>query len=115
MKEIKKEKPLEDEFSKTTKDTFLEKLGNTIIDFCSSWLFLFLNIIFFTFWLISGYGFNLLTLWVSLEAIILTVLILIQNKKVEKSDRNRSIKDYKIDTSMAKRLKRIEKKLDKLK
>lgn len=111
---MNKEKNLQDEFSKKNEDTFAEKLGSKIIDFISSWIFLFINIIFFTFWLITGYNYNLLTFWVSIEAIILTIFILIQNKQVEKSDRNRSIKDYKIDTSVAKRLKRMEKKMDKL-
>jgi uncharacterized membrane protein len=113
-KQSEKTPALEDEFSIITKDSFGEKIGNVIIEFASSWVFLVLNIAFFSVWLLSGLNFDLLTMWVSLEAIVLTVLILIQNKHVEKSDRNRSIKDYKIDVSTAKRLKRMESKLDEL-
>ncbi len=113
-KQEKKSLTLEDEFSIKTKDSFGEKFGNSIIDFASSWTFLIINIILFTVWLLSGLNFDLLTMWVSLEAIVLTVLILIQSKQLEVSDRSRSIKDYKIDSSMAKRLKRIEIKLDEL-
>ena len=111
-KKEKKESVLEDEFSIKTKDSFAEKTGNAIIDMTASWWFLIFNLAFFFSWLVSGLNFELLTMWVSLEAIVLTVLILIQSKQVEKSDRSRSIKDYKIDTSMAKRLKRMESKLD---
>jgi len=101
----KKDKKLpvyEDEFSIKAKDSFGEKFSNAIIDFSASWIFLIFNILFFTFWLLSGLNFVLLTMWVSLEAIVLTILILIQTKQVEKSDRSRSIKDYKIDQTTEK-------------
>ncbi len=111
-KERDKSSNLEDEFSIKAKDSFGEKVGNAIIGFASSWAFLIINIFFFAVWLLSGLNFDLLTMWVSLEAIVLTVLILIQSKQLEESDRSRSIKDYKIDASMAKRLKRMELKLD---
>ena len=111
-KERDKSSNLEDEFSIKAKDSFGEKVGNAIIGFASSWAFLIINIFFFAVWLLSGLNFDLLTMWVSLEAIVLTVLILIQSKQLEESDRSRSIKDYKIDASMAKRLKRMESKLD---
>ncbi len=113
-KQEKKSLTLEDEFSIINKDTFLEKVGNSIVWFASSWTFLIINIVFFAVWLLSGLNFDLLTMWVSLEAIVLTVLILIQSRQLDLSDRSRSIKDYKIDSSMAKRLKRMESKLDEL-
>ena len=38
---------IEDEFSAGMKDTFSEKLGQGIVNFIGSWLFLLLNIVFF--------------------------------------------------------------------
>jgi uncharacterized membrane protein len=112
---MKKRKRIEDEFSRQTKDELKEKIGNLIIDFSSSWSFLFLNVIFFTVWLSGGFDYNTLTLIVSLEAIILSVLLLIGGGIKEKSDRERAIKDYKMNYSMAKKIKNIEMEVRKIK
>lgn len=115
---IKDKNPIfskEDEFSKQIKDTLLEKFGNRLISFFSSWTFLILHIIFFAVWLSFGLYYDLLTFWVSLEAIILAILILIRTKIEQESDRQRAIKDYKIDLSVAKKLKEMEKQIKELK
>ena len=106
-----KEVELEDEFSIATKDSFIERFGIIIIDFVGSWLFLIINIVAFALWLIFNLHYDWLTLWVSLEAIIITVLILIYATKTEKSDRQRAIKDYKIDILIVKKLRRMEERL----
>lgn len=107
-------KIIEDEFSRETKNTPSEKLAKKIIDLVGSWTFLFFNLAIFAGWLLLNLNYNYLTFWVSLEAIVLTVLILIKANKDEASDRNRNIKDYKIDTSIAKRIKTVEKKIDEI-
>ncbi len=107
--------PKEDEFSKQIKNTPLEKFGNHLINFFSSWTFLVLHLLFFAFWLLIGLYYDLLTFWVSLEAIILSILILIRTKIEQESDRQRAIKDYKIDLSVAKKLKDLEKEIAELK
>ncbi len=108
------EKEIEDEFSVAAKDTFPEKLGNSIINFVGSWTFLIINVVFFALWLIFRLYYDWLTFWVSLEAIVITLLILINATIKEKNDRQRAIKDYKIDLSVAKRLKKVEERLKKI-
>ena len=86
--------------------TFLDKISDFITDFSGSELFIFLHIIWFSFWLVYNlsvkdpfdpFPFGLLTLIVSLEAIILATFILVsQNRQSEVSDM-RSELDFQID------------------
>jgi len=106
---------IEDEFSAGMKDTFSERLEQGIVNFIGSWLFLLLNIVFFVLWLILKLSYNQLTFWVSLEAIVLSVLILINANKETENDRKRAIKDYKIDMSVAQRVKGMEREIKEMK
>jgi len=107
--------PKEDEFSKQINRTNIEKLENQLINFFSSWVFLLLHIVVFVLWLLADLHYDLLTFWVSLEAILLSILILIRSKIEQRSDRQRAIKDYKIDLSVAKKVKELEKEIREMK
>ncbi len=107
--------PKEDEFSKQINRTNIEKLENQLINFFSSWVFLLLHIVVFVLWLLADLHYDLLTFWVSLEAILLSILILIRSKIEQRSDRQRAIKDYKIDLSVAKKVKELEKEIKEMK
>lgn len=86
--------------------TKAEKISDWITDFCGSMLFVYLHVAWFGFWIVYNldediafdpYPFGLLTLIVSLEAIILATFILVsQNRQSEVFDR-RSELDYQID------------------
>ncbi|MBU0708859.1 DUF1003 domain-containing protein [Patescibacteria group bacterium] len=105
---------LEDEFSRELTNSMVEKFLRRVVGWVGSWFFLFLNVIWFFIWIICGRYYDLLTFWVSLEAIILAILILINGNRGLESDRNRAIKDYKIDLSTARKLKNIEKEIKEL-
>lgn len=105
---------LTDEFTAKTEDTWLERMEIKLVGVIGSWAFLLANVVWFTVWIVGGHDFEWLTFWVSLEAIILSILILINENRELEHDRERAIKDYKIDLSMAKRIKRLEKKIDRL-
>lgn len=109
------EKILEDEFSLKAKDTFIEKVERFLVKRVGSWSFLVVNLIWFAVWIYYDWNFEKLTFWVSLEAIVLAVLILINANKEIEHDRERAIKDYKIDATVAKRVKEIEKDLTEIK
>lgn len=88
------------------KESISDKISDKITDFCGSMAFIYIHIVWFGFWLIYNlavknpfdpFPFGLLTLIVSLEAIILATFILIsQNRQSEVSDM-RSELDYQID------------------
>jgi len=105
---------LEDEFTQEIRNTIPKKIGKGLIKATGSWVFLILNLVFFAWWMLLGRHYDLLTFWVSLEAIVLSILILINVNQESLSDRRRSIKDYKIDLSVAQRVKRVEEELKKL-
>jgi len=83
-----------------------DKISDIITDFCGSMLFVYLHIIWFTLWLLYNltvpdpfdpFPFGLLTLVVSLEAIILATFILIsQNRQGEVTDLRAEL-DYQTD------------------
>ncbi len=89
----------------------IDKVSDRITDFTGSMFFVYFHIIWFSSWVIYNmdvqvafdpYPFGLLTLIVSLEAIILATFILIsQNRQAEISDM-RSELDYEIDISSEK-------------
>jgi uncharacterized membrane protein len=105
---------IEDEFSSATKDSFKEKLGQGLISIIGSWPVVFIHIAFFGVWLWQGWHYEWLTFWVSLEAIILALLILIEANDKSESDRQRAIKDYKVNMSVAQKVKEMDKKLDEI-
>lgn len=86
--------------------TFGQRLADTIAEFSGSIPFLILNTVFFGVWLsmnafppvaFDPYPFGLLTMIVSLEAIFLSIFVLVsQNRQAEK-DRIRNELDYQVN------------------
>ena len=103
-----------DEFTAQAEDAWVERMETKLVKGIGSWWFLLINLVWFVVWIVGDYNFEKLTFWVSLEAIVLAVLILINENKELKHDRERAIKDYKIDLSMAKKIKSLEKKLNQV-
>ncbi|MBU1110339.1 DUF1003 domain-containing protein [Patescibacteria group bacterium] len=110
----KLETKLEDEFSRKTEDAPMERFQHRLIAFCGSWAFLILNLVLFSVWIVMGFHYEWLTFWVSLEAIVLAILILINENRDTESDRQRAIKDYKVDMTTARKLKEIQKEIGEL-
>lgn len=80
------------------KKNIITKVADGITGFCGSFTFVYLHIVWFTFWIlwntgllglspIDSYPFGLLTMTVSLEAIFLSMFVLIsQNRMTELAD-----------------------------
>lgn len=102
-----------------------ERVADKIASFVGSWPFVYIHIVWFGVWIllpVEPFPYGLLTMIVSLEAILLATLILMAQNRQEKRDRHRSEADYETDLEAEKRveliqghLKRLEKeKLDKI-
>lgn len=102
-----------------------QRLADKIADFVGSWPFIGLHIVWFTVWIMlpaEAYPYGLLTMIVSLEAILLTTLVMISQNRQAKRDRHQADADYdtnvqaKIEIEqLQKHLARIEdEKLDKI-
>lgn len=86
--------------------TLVDKISDLITDFCGSIPFIYIHVVWFGFWIIYNlywpypfdpYPFGLLTLIVSLEAIILATFILISQNRQSQVFDQRSELDYQVD------------------
>jgi CRP/FNR family cyclic AMP-dependent transcriptional regulator len=107
------------------KRTVVMKMADWIADFSGSLPFLFIHVGIFFFWIILnlhifGFGdfdpfpFGLLTMVVSLEAIILSVFVLLsQNRQIER-ERVRSDIEYDVNLKAELQIQHLHEKLDRL-
>jgi CRP/FNR family transcriptional regulator, cyclic AMP receptor protein len=107
------------------KRTTVMKVADWIADFSGSLPFLFIHVAIFFFWIILNVGvfsfgnfdpfpFGLLTMVVSLEAIILSVFVLLsQNRQIER-ERVRSDIEYDINLKAELQIQHLHEKLDRL-
>jgi uncharacterized membrane protein len=106
------------------KRTTVMKVADWIADFSGSLPFLFLHLAFFAFWLgfniirkeqgFDPYPFGFLTLVVSLEAIILSVFVLLsQNRQVER-EKVRSDVEYDVNLKAEMQIAHMHEKVDTL-
>jgi uncharacterized membrane protein len=122
-------KNINKEFAKNR--TLTQRASDWITDFCGSMLFVYLHSLWFAIWIVLNVGmfailglfdpypYGLLTMIVSLEAILLSTFILIsQNRQAEKADM-RAEMDYRINLKAEKeiaeilaRLKNVERKVN---
>ncbi len=88
------------------KKSLSDKISDAITDFCGSMYFIYLHMIWFLGWIFYNiyapdpfdpYPFGMLTLVVSLEAIVLATFILISQNRQSEISEMRSELDYQID------------------
>ncbi|MEK7183484.1 MAG: DUF1003 domain-containing protein [Patescibacteria group bacterium] len=115
-------KPVRFRFQQRT--TPVEKIADVLTGFFGTLWFLGLNVLFFVGWIVwnSGlntsfsafdpYPFGMLTMTVSLEAIVLSVVVLIsQNRSSKRADTREEI-DFEIDVASEKQIAAIMQSLD---
>ncbi len=103
--------------------TFLEKLTDWIADFSGSMTFLLLNASGFALWIwlnVSGrvafdpYPFGFLTMAVSLEAIILSILVLLAQNRQAAKDHIRDDIEYEINVKAELEIAHLHEKVEEL-
>ncbi len=103
--------------------TTVMKVADWIADFSGSMPFLFLHVLIFFFWIIlnvhllpfgdfDSYPFGLLTMVVSLEAIILSVFVLLSQNRQAARERVRSDVEYDINLKAEAQIQHLHEKLD---
>jgi len=102
--------------------TPLQKMADVIAEFSGSITFLFLNAIWFLIWIVwnvipniphfDPYPFGFLTMVVSLEAIFLSIFVLVsQNRQTEK-DRLRADSEYEVNLKAELEITQLHEKMD---
>ena len=107
-----------------TKVTVLERITDIIADFSGSIPFLALHVAWFTVWIgintIPGlpafdpFPFGLLTMCVSLEAIFLSVIVLLSQNRQSAKDRIRADVDYEVNLKAELEVSHLHEKVDQL-
>lgn len=117
-------KPVYLRFRQRRKPT--EKLADILTGYFGTVTFLLLNLVFFVAWVVwnsgfvSGlqpfdpYPFGMLTMLVSLEAIALSVIVLISQNRAAKRDEAREEIDFQVDLQSEKQIASMMRSLDKI-
>lgn len=94
--------------------TFGDRLADFITEFVGSWPFLIIHIIWFGAWIyfkVESFPFGLLTMIVSLEAIMLSTFIMISQNRQSDRDRVQAEADYQTNISAKDEIEEIQKRL----
>lgn len=106
--------------------TVVMKIADWIADFSGSMPFLLLNAILFFVWIILNidvipalkafdpFPFGLLTMWVSLEAIFLSIFVLISQNRQAQKDRIRSDIEYDVNLKAELEIAHLHEKVDRM-
>lgn len=107
------------------KRTLVQKVADWIADFSGSMPFLLMNAIFFLVWIILNidflplksfdpFPFGLLTMAVSLEAIFLSIFVLISQNRQAQKDRIRSDIEYDVNLKAELEIMHLHEKVDRM-
>lgn len=92
-----------------------ERIADRIAAFVGSWPFVYIHIVWFGFWIlypVESFPYGLLTMIVSLEAIMLSTFIIMSQNRESRRDRRRAEADYETDLAAKKEIEEVHKKLD---
>lgn len=93
------------------------KLADWVTAFVGSWSFVVLHVIWFGTWVIvdiEPFPFGLLTMIVSLEAILLSTFIMMSQNRQSDRDRIQAKADYETNLAAKEEIEEIQKKLTKI-
>ena len=94
-----------------------DRIADRIAAFVGSWPFIYIHIVWFGFWVlypVESFPFGLLTMIVSLEAILLSTLIMMSQNRQAERDRRRADEDYKTDVGAKLEIDEIQERLHRI-
>lgn len=80
--------------------TFLERIESAVADFCGTRTFFVLHVLWFTFWVlkpVESFPYGLLTMVVSLEAILLSTIIMMNQRRHDAAAARNAENDMRIE------------------
>ena len=108
---------------KTWHDWYIEersagdRIADKIATFVGSWPFIYIHIVWFGFWIlypVEPFPFGLLTMIVSLEAIILSTLIMMTQNRQAERDRHQADDDYRTNVEAKLEIEDLQKRLARI-
>ena len=97
--------------------TLGDRLSDWISDFVGSWTFVLIHIVWFGIWIlipIEPFPFGLLTMIVSLEAILLSTFIMMSQNRAADRDRHQAKADYETNVEAKKEIETLQIALDRI-
>ncbi len=93
------------------------RLADVITDFVGSWTFIVIHVAWFTYWIMSDveeFPFGLLTMIVSLEAILLSTFIMISQNRQSDRDRIQAQADYETNIAAKNEIEDLQEAIARL-
>lgn len=98
-----------------TQPKMTDKISSWVAFWCGSWNFFILHLLWFTIWLILGISVDLLTLIVSLEAIVLMNILLMYQNRQASQDELRDEADYQTDKKAEREIGELKRMVKEIK
>jgi len=92
-------------------------VSDRIAAFVGSWVFVYVHVVWFGFWIflpVEPFPFPLLTMVVSLEAIVLSTLIIMAQNRHAERDRHQADEDLRTDVEAKKEIDEIQQRLARI-
>lgn len=97
--------------------TLGDKLADFISDFVGSWTFVFIHVVWFVVWIVvpvEPFPFGLLTMIVSLEAILLSTFIMMSQNRAADRDRHQAKADYETNLQAKQEIEQLQMALNRI-
>lgn len=97
--------------------SFTDRLADIIAEFVGSWMFVIIHIVWFSVWIIvpiEPFPFGLLTMVVSLEAIMLSTFIMMSQNRQSDRDRAQAQADYETNVAAKQEIEQLQAQLARL-
>lgn len=97
--------------------SFGDRLSDLVANFVGSWPFTIIHIIWFAVWIlvpVEPFPYGLLTMAVSLEAIFLTTLVMMSEKRQAQRDRIQAEADYETNVIAKKEIEELQGRLTRI-
>lgn len=97
--------------------TYADKLADWIAEFVGSWLFVIIHVIWFGIWIllpVEPFPFGLLTMVVSLEAIMLSTFIMMSQNRQADRDRAQANADYATNVTAKEEIEELQGQLSRI-
>ncbi len=94
-----------------------DAVADKIASFVGSWIFVYIHIVFFGVWIllpIEPFPYGLLTMIVSLEAIMLSTLIMMAQNRQAMRDRHQAEADYRTDLQAKSEIEELQVRLARI-
>ena len=94
-----------------------DAIADRVAVFVGSWTFVYIHAVFFGVWIvlpIEPFPFGLLTMIVSLEAILLATLIMMAQNRQAMRDRHQAEADYRTDVTAKQEIEELQERLARI-